>query len=357
MDRDRLKEAGIEAVHGELIRWFQEHRIAIASMILDLVPDAHAHSAASIARFLPRMAQVFKIATPAGIVFDPLDDIVQELAQALKEEAGRRAHGASETTTVVDHIAAGPKVNLADQAGRFVIEAARLEQAQADALLAWYDALGDEDRERLYFLCSQADDAKLAALLKRPLSAVKAAVARTQLPKKDQKPKTFLEFRGEVSADGPLNLRVNSFLAAKGVTPVRFWRSVEKQYGGRIRDKKEFALLMNLGDDEIFAFLHLAETMKDILRPVAGFGGGFRRGAHAAGLGIGLGARAAGEGIGDASRVVGDAIVAAGRAVRDTAVATDDQLRILGLGLQARYPAPPPVQPSRAWAKFMSYIK
>jgi hypothetical protein len=278
MESTRLHDAEIEALQGAIIAGFQTHRLELASSIFDSIPNAHLLSATKLARILPFFAWIFKIATPARWYFDSMDDIVQDLAQALKEEALRRITAGLPATVPFAHpiattaVPPTPPDEATKQYARFIFSATALGQMEFDDLTAWHDSLSNDDRRRLYDLVSHATAAQLAALVTKKISVLRALIAQVQQPATatqppastpaptpalPQAPPTFMQFRMEVTADPPLTARVNAFLTAKNIAPLKFWKAVEDHFARLVKDKAGFVLLMNLTDDEIIAHLGL----------------------------------------------------------------------------------------------------
>lgn len=235
----------------------------LASWVLDHVPNAHQFSANRLAKLLPLAAIVFRVSTPPGTLLDNLDELVQDLSQALRREAQQRTAAAAAATnaaaTAIPNVTPPPlpPAPAEEQYARLLFAVIQMPQQQMDDLLVWHDALNQDDKDRLYNLVSHATDTQLEALVRQRVSALQAAIAQVQLPAAPVS-QSWLQFRHEAAADPTLAGHIGIFLAAKPVGQVAFWKAVEQAYGTRIKDQVDFQRLMSMSPDEIEGFLSLA---------------------------------------------------------------------------------------------------
>jgi hypothetical protein len=193
-----------------------------------------------------------------------LDDIQRDLVEAVLHEIdldkqARAGNPASASAVPATTSATDPAVQYA----RVVIQMMPLPQSQRDTFGIWVKALSDDDKAKFYYLASQADDSKLAELVKKPCGELTQILAGIPTAKKAVK-MTYLQLRTAVNdpANAGVKQKVADFLTHNTkVTEAHFWEGV-KHYllGSQVNEVKDLDALFNLSDAEILDMLHLGPT-------------------------------------------------------------------------------------------------
>jgi len=193
-----------------------------------------------------------------------LDDIQRDFMEAFLREVDldKQARLAGSTTSTVNPVTPGPDPTT--QYIRIANALTPLPQPQRDTFGVWFKALPDVDKSKLYQLAaSQADDAKLADLVKKPVGELTNILAAIPTVKKAVK-MSYLQLRTAVNdpANSAVKQQVADFLTRNtAVTEAHFWEGV-KHYlvGSHVNEVKDLAALFNLSDAEILDMLHLGPT-------------------------------------------------------------------------------------------------